>query len=59
MDGSGGYKGKAEGSNSSEGLWIANLTGEPLDKASEMCIRDSLITENNPYFCHESFTKDK
>ena len=36
MDGSGGYKGKAEGSNSSEGLWIANLTGEPLDKASEI-----------------------
>ena len=23
------YKGKAEGSNSSEGLWIANLTGKP------------------------------
>ena len=36
MDGSGGYKGKAEGSNSSEGLWIANLTGKPLDKASEI-----------------------
>ena len=36
MDGSGGYKGKAEGSNSSEGLWIANLTGAPLDKASEI-----------------------
>lgn len=32
MDGSGSYKGKAEGSNSSEGLWIANLL-EPLDKA--------------------------
>ena len=32
MDGSGSYKGKAEGSNSSEGLWIANLR-EPLDKA--------------------------
>ena len=32
MDGSGRYKGKAEGSNSSEGLWIANLR-EPLDKA--------------------------
>lgn len=27
MDGSGSYKGKAEGSNSSEGLWIANLKG--------------------------------
>lgn len=32
MDGSGSYKGKAEGSNSNEGLWIANLR-EPLDKA--------------------------
>lgn len=31
MDGSGSYKGKAEGSNSSEGLWIGNLK-EPLDK---------------------------
>lgn len=31
MDGSGSYKGKAEGSNSSEGLWIANLR-EPLVK---------------------------
>ena len=31
MDGSGSYKGKAEGSNSSEGLWIANMR-EPLDK---------------------------
>lgn len=29
-DGSGSYKGKAEGSNSGEGLWIANLKG-PLD----------------------------
>lgn len=27
-DGSGSYKGKAEGSNSSEGLWIANLKGD-------------------------------
>ena len=30
------YKGKAEGSNSSEGLWIANLTGRPLDKSTEI-----------------------
>ena len=30
------YKGMAEGSNSSEGLWIANLTGRPLDKATEI-----------------------
>ena len=32
MDGSGSYKGKAEGSNSSEGLWIANFSGKPLQK---------------------------
>ena len=35
MDGSGSYKGKAEGSNSSEGLWIANLKG-PLEKAGSV-----------------------
>lgn len=33
MDGSGSYKGKAEGSNSSEGLWIARFGNEPLHKA--------------------------
>lgn len=30
------YKGKAEGSNSSQGLWIANLSGQPLDKAENV-----------------------
>ena len=30
------YKGKAAGSNSSEGLWIANLSGKPLDKAEKV-----------------------
>ena len=34
MDGSGSYKGKAEGSNSSEGLWIANFSEEPLHKTA-------------------------
>ncbi|MCD8287892.1 MAG: toprim domain-containing protein [Porphyromonadaceae bacterium] len=33
MDGCGSYKGKAEGSNSSEGLWIANLGEGPLQDA--------------------------
>lgn len=33
MDGSGSYKGKAEGSNSSEGLWIANFCWKPLQQA--------------------------
>ena len=36
MDGSGSYKGKAEGSNSSEGLWIANFSEEPLHKAESV-----------------------
>ena len=38
MDGSGSYKGKAEGSNSSEGLWIANLR-EPLDESPGLKVR--------------------
>ena len=36
LDGTGAYKGKAEGSNASEGLWIANLTGKPLCQAKEI-----------------------
>ena len=35
-DGEPSYKGKAEGSNSSEGLWIANLSGKSLDKADKV-----------------------
>ena len=35
-DGVASYKGKAEGSNSSEGLWIANLSGKTLDKADKV-----------------------
>ncbi len=30
------YKGKAEGSNGTEGLWIANLSGKPLDKVDSV-----------------------
>lgn len=33
LDGSSGYKGKALGSNSSEGLWIASPGGTPLNEA--------------------------
>lgn len=36
LDGSGGYKGKAEGSNSSEGLWIASPAGTPLSSATRV-----------------------
>lgn len=35
-DGSSGYKGKAEGSNSSEGLWIASPAGTPLSEAKHV-----------------------
>ena len=35
-EGKSSYKGKAAGSNSSEGLWIANLTGKPLSQATEI-----------------------
>lgn len=49
MDGSGGYKGKAEGSNSSEGLWIANLTGRPLEKASEILWFESAYDAMSEY----------
>lgn len=34
LDGSSSYKGKAEGSNSSEGLWIGNLHGNSLKNAT-------------------------
>lgn len=36
MDGSSSYKGKAEGSNSSEGLWIASPAKTPLTKAQHV-----------------------
>lgn len=36
LDGSSGYKGKALGSNSSDGLWIANLGREALSKAEDV-----------------------
>lgn len=41
MDGSGGYKGKAEGSNSSEGLWIASPSGTGLKEAKSVYVFES------------------
>ncbi|MCD8237487.1 MAG: toprim domain-containing protein [Prevotellaceae bacterium] len=41
MDGSGGYKGKAEGSNSSEGLWIASPGGTGLKEAKAVYVFES------------------
>ena len=36
LDGSSGYKGKAEGSNGSEGLWVAKLGTRPLEDAKHV-----------------------
>lgn len=36
INGKSAYKGKAAGSNSSEGLWIANLSGQPIAAAKEV-----------------------
>lgn len=41
IDGSGGYKGKAEGSNSSEGLWIASPGGTGLKEAKSVYVFES------------------
>lgn len=41
IDGSGGYKGKAEGSNSSEGLWIACPSGTGLKEAKSVYVFES------------------
>lgn len=41
LDGSGGYKGKAEGSNSSEGLWIASPGGTELKEAKSIYVFES------------------
>lgn len=41
MDGSGSYKGKAEGSNSSEGLWIASPDGTGLKEAKSVYVFES------------------
>lgn len=41
MDGSGSYKGKAEGSNSSEGLWIASPGGTGLKEAKSVYVFES------------------
>ena len=41
MDGSGSYKGKAEGSNSSEGLWIASPSGTGLKDAQSVYVFES------------------
>lgn len=58
MDGSGSYKGKAEGSNSSEGLWIANFSGEPLSKAGGVAWFESAYDAMSFYQIHRDSFKD-
>ncbi|MCD8282701.1 MAG: toprim domain-containing protein [Prevotella sp.] len=52
IDGSGGYKGKAAGSNSSEGLWIANLTEQPVEAAEEILWFESAYDAMAAYQIH-------
>lgn len=58
MDGSGSYKGKAEGSNSSEGLWIANFSGEPLSKAGGVAWFESAYDAMSFYQIHRDSFKE-
>ena len=58
MDGSGSYKGKAEGSNSSEGLWIANFSGEPLQKAGGVAWFESAYDAMAFYQIHRNGFRD-
>lgn len=51
-DGTSGYKGKAEGSNSSEGLWIANLSGKPIERAEKVLWFESAFDAMAYYQLH-------
>ena len=53
------YKGKAEGSNSAEGLWIANLSGKPLDKAEKVLWFESAYDAMAYYQLSRLDSKDK
>lgn len=53
LDGSGGYKGKAEGSNSSEGLWIASPAGTPLSSATRVYWFESAYDAMAYYQLHQ------
>ena len=51
-----GYKGKAPGSNSSEGLWIANLSGKSLDRAEKIMWFESAF---DAMAYHQLYREDK
>ena len=52
------YKGKAEGSNSSNGLWIANLSGKPLQDASKVLWFESAYDAMAYYQLHRQSGAD-
>lgn len=58
MDGSGSYKGKAEGSNCSEGLWIAKFSGEPLQKAGGVAWFESAYDAMSFHQIHRDSFRD-
>lgn len=58
MDGSGSYKGKAEGSNSSEGLWIASPAKTPLAEAKHIYWFESAYDAMAYYQLHQKNNKD-
>lgn len=58
MDGSGSYKGKAEGSNSSEGLWIGSPAGTALGDATHIYWFESGYDAMSYYQLHQKDNKD-
>ena len=57
-DGSGSYKGKAEGSNSSEGLWIASPAKTPLSEAKHIYWFESAYDAMAYYQLHQAQNKE-
>lgn len=58
MDGSGSYKGKAEGSNSSEGLWIASPAQTPLAEAKRIYWFESAYDAMAYYQLNQKWDKE-
>lgn len=58
MDGSGSYKGKAEGSNSNEGLWAASPAHTKLAEAKDIYWFESAYDAMAYYQLHQKTNKD-
>lgn len=58
MDGSGSYKGKAEGSNSSEGMWIASPAKTALSSAKHIYWFESAYDAMAYYQLHQAQNKE-